>query len=183
MKRQAPIDATPPFEGLVKDKAKLSVTIPALPGSNTDARVIEVEVNGWRDPTDGEIYLSGTTTAYVDQIKAHEMGLLAPEDFKLIREQLQVTQEEISSLLQIGKRSWTRWETGYDRPSRSINLLVRSLYDGIITVPYLEELQKPIDREPLTKWRCTVCPSRYGAPKKQRVQVCEEVSDEVGSAA
>ncbi len=183
MKRQAPIDATPPFEGLVKDKAKLSVTIPALPGSNTDARVIEVEVNGWRDPTDGEIYLSGTTTAYVDQIKAHEMGLLAPEDFKLIREQLQVTQEEISSLLQIGKRSWTRWETGYDRPSRSINLLVRSLYDGIITVPYLEELQKPIDHEPLTKWRCTVCPSRYGAPKKQRVQVCEEVSDEVGSAA
>jgi DNA-binding transcriptional regulator YiaG len=183
MKRQAPIDATPPFEGLVKDKAKLSVTIPALPGSNTDARVIEVEVNGWRDPTDGEIYLSGTTTAYVDQIKAHEMGLLAPEDFKLIREQLQVTQEEISNLLQIGKRSWTRWETGYDRPTRSINLLIRSLYDGIITVPYLEELQEPIDHEPLTKWRCTVCQNLYGAPKKQRVKIAAEVPDEDASAA
>jgi len=183
MKRQAPIDATPPFEGLVKDKAKLSVTIPALPGSKRDARVIEVEVNGWRDPVDGEIYLSGTTTAYVDRIKAHEMGLLAPEDFKLIREQLQVTQEEISNLLQIGKRSWTRWETGYDRPTRSINLLIRSLYDGIITVPYLEELQELIDHEPLTKWRCTVCPSLYVTSKKPRSQVSKELPDEDASAA
>ena len=183
MKRLAPKDETPPFAGLERAKTKLPVIIPAPEGSGLEPRVLEVEVNGWRDPTDGEIYLSGTTTAYVDQIKAHEMGLLAPQDFKLLREQLHVTQAEISSLLQIGKRSWTRWETGRDRPTRSINLLVRSLYDGIITVPYLEELQKPIDHEPLTRWRCTVCPSLYSAPKKQRAQVCEEVSDEVGPAA
>ena len=183
MKRLAPIDENPPFAGLARTKTKLPVTIPAPEGSGRGSRVIEVEVNGWHDPVDGEIYLSGTTTAFVDQIKAHEMGLLAPEDFKLIREQLQVTQEEISGLLQIGKRSWTRWETGRDRPTRSINLLVRSLYDGIITVPYLEELQKPIDHEPLTKWRCAVCQNLYGAPKKPRAHAKEEVPDENASAA
>lgn len=183
MKRLAPADETPPFAGTEKVKTKQTMTIPALEGSGLPARTLTVEVNAWRDPRDGEVYLSGDTVAFLDQIKAHEMGLLAPEDFKLIREQLQVTQEEISNLLQIGKRSWTRWETGYDRPSRSINLLVRSLYDGIITVPYLEELQKPIDHEPLTKWRCTVCQNLYGAPKKPRVIIAEEVPDEDASAA
>jgi len=177
MKRLAPADETPPFAGMEKVKTKQTMTIPALEGSGQQARTLTVEVNGWRDPRDGEVYLNGDTVAFLDQIKAHEMGLLAPEDFKLIREQLDVTQEHISKLLQIGKRSWTRWETGHDRPTRSINLLVRSLYDGIITIPYLEELQKPIDHEPLTKWRCTVCQNLYGAPKKQRVQVDEEVSD------
>jgi len=177
MKRLAPIDENPPFAGLERVKTKMPVTVPVPEGVGREPRVLEVEVNGWRDPVDGEVYLSGNTTAFLDQIKAHEMGLLAPEDFKLIRERLQLTQEEISSLLQIGQRSWTRWETGRERPTRSINVLVRSLYDGIITVPYLEELRRPIDHEPFSKWRCSVCQNLYRTSRKQRVQIEEEVAD------
>ena len=183
MKRLAPFDETPPFAGLERVKTKMPVTIPALEGSGRKPRVIDVEVNSWHDPVDGEIYLSGNTTAFLDQIKAHEMGLLAPEDFKLIRDQLQVTQAEISGLLQIGQRSWTRWETGRERPTRSINLLVRALYDGIVTIPYLEELQKPINHEPLTKWRCKSCAILYRVPKKTSVHDCKEGANEGATAA
>jgi DNA-binding transcriptional regulator YiaG len=183
MKLLAPSDENPPFAGLERVKTNMQVSIPAPEGAGRAPRVLEVEVNGWRDPADGEIYLNGNTTAFLDQIKAHKMGLLAPEDFKRIRESLRLTQEEISRLLQIGQRSWTRWETGRERPTRSINLLVRSLYDGIITVPYLEGLQKPIDHEPLMKWRCAVCPGLYAVPKKPNTRMAKEMDGANVSAA
>src|SRR5438045_5425945 len=65
----------------------------------------------------------------IDNTKARRMGLLLPEQFKELRERYNLTQNEMGELFQVGEKSWTRWESGKHRPSRSISLLVRALYD------------------------------------------------------
>ena len=115
------------------------VNIPTLDGTGI-AETVTVKVPAWRDPKDGEIYLDTEATAILDKVKARRMGLLTPEQIKALRERLELTQKQISELLQIGEKTWTRWETGRERPSRSINVLLSTLNDGKIDVCYLQSL-------------------------------------------
>jgi transcriptional regulator with XRE-family HTH domain len=71
------------------------------------------------------------------------MGLMLPEAICHLREQLGVTQKRMAVLLQIGEKSFCRWETGRERPSRSMNLLLSALNDGRIDVAYLESRMTP----------------------------------------
>src|SRR5207237_10451244 len=68
------------------------------------------------------------------------MGLLTPEQIKALRQRTGLTQRQISELLQIGDKTSTRWETGRERPFRSINVLLCALHDGKIDLPYLASL-------------------------------------------
>jgi DNA-binding transcriptional regulator YiaG len=90
-----------------------------------------IEVPAWKAP-DGEIYLDDEAHDKIDQTKARLMGILSPAEIKNLRKRLGLTQKRISELLQIGEKSWTRWETGRERPSRAINLLLCALNDGKI---------------------------------------------------
>jgi DNA-binding transcriptional regulator YiaG len=117
------------------------VLIPALDGA-TIAETIKVKVPAWRDPKDGEIYLDGEALRIIDRVKARHMGLLTPEQIKSLRERLGLTQKQISELLQIGEKTWTRWENGRERPFRSINVLLCALRDGKIDLAYLCSLAK-----------------------------------------
>ncbi len=101
---------------------------------------IKVKVPAWRDPKDGEVYLDTEATALLDKAKARYMGLLTPEQIRALRERLGLTQKQISELLQIGDKTWTRWETGRERPFRSINVLLYALSDGKIDLTYLRSL-------------------------------------------
>jgi transcriptional regulator with XRE-family HTH domain len=65
------------------------------------------------------------------------MGLLLPAQFKKLRERYDYSQRQMGELFQMGEKSWTRWESGKHRPSRSINLLIRALYEGEISINYL----------------------------------------------
>jgi transcriptional regulator with XRE-family HTH domain len=65
------------------------------------------------------------------------MGLLLPAQFKELRDRYSFSQKEMSEIFQVGEKSWTRWESGRQRPSRSISLLVRALYEGEIAINYL----------------------------------------------
>ena len=65
------------------------------------------------------------------------IGLLSPAQMKELRERFDYSQREMGELFQVGEKSWTRWETGKQRPSRSMNLLIRALYDGEISINYL----------------------------------------------
>ena len=47
----------------------------------------------------------------------------------------------MSDLLQIGAKSYTRWESGRARISRSMNVLLSALRDGAVTVEYLRCLR------------------------------------------
>jgi len=62
--------------------------------------------------------------------QARRIGLLLPAQLKELRERYDYTQKEMGELFQVGEKSWTRWESGRHRPSRSINLLIRALYEG-----------------------------------------------------
>jgi DNA-binding transcriptional regulator YiaG len=131
-----------PMENWEKIRTTVPVRIPTLDGKET-AETIQVEVDALRNPADGEIYLDGETLEKLDDVKARHMGLLLPDGIKELREQLDVTQKRMAELLQIGEKSYCRWETGRERPSRSMNLLLSSLADGRIDVAYLNSRLKP----------------------------------------
>jgi len=91
----------------------------------------------------GEFLLTPRAHQIIENTKARYMGLLLPEQMKELRSRLCLTQSQMGELLQVGEKSWTRWESGKQRPSRSVNLLLRALYDGEITVEYLERARRP----------------------------------------
>lgn len=123
-------------------RTKVPVHIPSRDGKGI-AETVEVEVEAYRNPADGEIYLDGDTLARLDDVKARHLGILLPVEIAELREQLGVTQKRMSELLQIGEKSYSRWETGRERPSRSINILLAALADGRIDVAYLESRISP----------------------------------------
>ena len=45
----------------------------------------------------------------------------------------------------MGAKTYTRWESGGDHPSRSLNILLRALRDGRIDVPYLRSIKPNLD--------------------------------------
>lgn len=73
----------------------------------------------------------------IENKKAAMIGLLVPAQLKELRERYELSQKEAGELFQVGGKSWNRWESGEYRPSRSINLLIRALYEGEISINYL----------------------------------------------
>ncbi len=131
-----------PIKNWKKIRTKVPVKIPTLDGKGIQ-ETVEVEVHAYQNPTDGEIYLDGDALQMLDGVKARHMGLMLPEDVAELREQLGVTQKRMAQLLQIGEKSYSRWETGRERPSRTTNLILAALSDGRIDVAYLESRLKP----------------------------------------
>lgn len=114
-----------------------TVTIPSATAGGSP-RTITVKVPAFKDPTDGEIYLGTEATEILDKAKARHMGVLAPQELAAMRKRLGLSQSAISDLLQIGEKTWSRWETGREIPSRSMNLLLLALYEGKVSLPWLK---------------------------------------------
>lgn len=131
---------TPPVEGWQPTKVTYPVAIPTLDGK-TVSHTVDLEVDAWRN-ADGEIFLDGDAEEKIEATKTRHMGLLTPSQIKQLRESVGLTQKELSDLLQLGEKSWTRWESGRERPSRSINVLLCALRDGRIDTSYLEQLRR-----------------------------------------
>lgn len=108
------------------------------PDGESRAEIIKVTVEAWQDPEDGEIYLDASALKKLDDVRARHMGLMLPEEIRELRLYLGLSQSEISRLLRIGEKSWTRWETGRSRPTHGYNLLLNALSDGRIDLNYLE---------------------------------------------
>lgn len=125
----------------VKTMVEVEVPIPALDGETIQERV-KVQVEALKDPVSGEVFFDTAALAELERVKARYMGLLSPEEITTLRRSLGLTQKEISQLLQIGEKSYTRWESGKERPSRSLNILLRALGDGHLTTSYLEGLRQ-----------------------------------------
>jgi DNA-binding transcriptional regulator YiaG len=143
----------------------VEVPIPNLDGTGIAYRV-PIDVPALRDPIDGEIYLESDAQEIIDRTKARHMGLMSAESIRGLREYLCVTQKGMSELLQIGAKTYTRWESGNDRPSRSLNILLRALHDGRIDVPYLRSL-RPILEAPATTWGHVLISSTSGLSSGQ----------------
>lgn len=117
-------------------KSKFRVPIPDASGEHVAFEVPITITEKWNDAI-GTWFLTPESQEEIENTKARYMGLLLPEELKALRLRYRMSQKQIGELLQIGEKSWTRWETGRQRPSRSINLLLRALNDGILNPAYL----------------------------------------------
>jgi len=118
------------------------VTIPSPDGQSVQER-IPIKVPMEWDAELGEWLLTAEAEANIENTKARYLGLLLPHELLELRQRLGLTQTQIGDLLQIGAKSWTRWETGKQRPSRSINLLLRTLQKGHVSLSELQEMNAP----------------------------------------
>jgi DNA-binding transcriptional regulator YiaG len=141
------------------ETVRFDVHIPNLEGDAV-AEIIPIEVQVYLDSESGEKVLTSESLELIETTQARRMGLMLPGEIKALRLRLRLTQNEISDLLQIGEKSYTRWETGRARPSRSINVLLCALRDGRIKPEYLRALRKrcttmraSVKRKMKPKWR------------------------------
>jgi len=115
---------------------EFEVLIPNLDGTDIAERV-KVPVTLEWDEEVKEWLLTPEAHQIIEETKARRIGLLLPAQLKELRERYEYTQKEMGELFQVGEKSWTRWESGKHRPSRSINLIIRALYEGEISINYL----------------------------------------------
>jgi DNA-binding transcriptional regulator YiaG len=115
------------------------VLVPSTDGHSVIEKVTVPVPMIW-DEDLGEFLLTPEAHEIIETTKARYMGLLLPAQLLELRDRLNLTQHEIGELLQIGEKSWSRWEGGKQRPSRSFNLLLRALYDGEISIEYLAHI-------------------------------------------
>ncbi|PAW65063.1 MAG: hypothetical protein B9S38_15675 [Verrucomicrobiia bacterium Tous-C4TDCM] len=111
---------------------------------------MEIQVPARLDQDIGEWVLTEEAHDLIENRKAEEIGLLSPEQLVELRTRLGLSQKKIGALFQVGEKSWCRWESGKHRPSRSINLLIRALYDGEISLKYLRHRAEM--RGPAGEW-------------------------------
>ncbi len=131
----------------LKERAKreivvIKVSIPTPDGSKV-AETVKIKVPALRDPQNGEIFLTGEALRAIDKTKARYMGVLLPTEIRELRQRLGMTQREMSRLLRIGDKTYTRWEKGRERPSQAMNVLLTALWDGRLDVSYLIHQKKP----------------------------------------
>lgn len=127
------------LERAEKVVVEVSVPIPSLDGDRVQ-ETVKVKIQALKDPVTGEVFYDGAALEELDRVKARYMGLMSPVDIHELRQSLCLTQKSMSRLLQIGEKTYTRWEIGRERPSRSLNILLRALGDGYLTVAYLASL-------------------------------------------
>jgi len=128
------------------------VHIPNLEGDGV-AEIVRIDIPVRIDQQSGEEILTPEAHELIERTKLRCMGLMSAEDLRQLRERLSLTQEEMSALLQIGAKTYTRWESGRARLSRSMNVLLSALRDGAITVDYLRCLCDGRDWTPLLNRR------------------------------
>lgn len=118
------------------------VHIPNLEGDGI-AETVRIDVPVRVDSATGEEVLTPEALVLIEKTKLRRMGLMSPEEIQNLRQRLGLTQDEMSDLLQIGAKTYTRWESGRARPSRSMNVLLCALRDGQLDVNYLRALRDP----------------------------------------
>src|SRR5436305_6362389 len=138
------------MKGGMKTKTEsIEVRIPNADGTGVAERV-RVEVPLRWDGELNEWLLTEDAHQIIDNTKARHMGLISPAELREMRTRFRLTQRQIGGLLQVGEKSYTRWETGRSRPSRSINVLLCALRDARLSIQYLQSLQKPV----VEWWSC-----------------------------
>lgn len=86
----------------------------------------------WVDRCDhcGEIVFPGETTRFIESVVAEQTEQLTDRELERIREDLGVaTQDEMSEILGLGLKTYHKWESGRQFPTRSMSYYIRILAD------------------------------------------------------
>ena len=76
----------------------------------------------------GEVVFPGDTIHFIESIVAEHTEQLTPRELERIREDLCVqTQDEMSEILGLGTKTYHKWESGAQFPTRSMSYYIRLL--------------------------------------------------------
>lgn len=92
--------------------------------------IAEVVVDVELDEVTGEYYLTDEAIRKIDRVKARRMGQLLPSEIRELRARFNKTQADMCAILSLGAKTWTRWETGAERPQPFYGKVLIALYDG-----------------------------------------------------
>lgn len=115
------------------------VVVPTADGTAVAER-IPIKIPMEWDEELGEWLITPEAEQTLEETKARHMGLMLPVGLVALRQRLGLSQRQIGELLQIGAKSWTRWETGIQRPSKSMNLMLLLLDKGLVSPKQLIEI-------------------------------------------
>jgi len=152
----------------------------AIVGADGHVRtVVKMVLNGFEDDLSGEVFIPAEELRKVDEVKAEYAGIMLPEEIKSLRKRYGKSQEDMCAILDLGNRTWTRWESGAVVPNASMCKTLFLLRDGKIT---LEDLC--VQQTRCVSWfgksstRCTRCSGiapqfadlerKYGKPVKEK---------------
>ncbi len=106
-------DGRGPYTIRIPDLAVIACTNPACRPENPGDQVLHDDATTWRI----------TIETY------RQLGLLTPEEIREQREKLGLTQQQLGELLGLGGNSLSRWENGRVYQSRSIDTLLRIVFE------------------------------------------------------
>jgi putative zinc finger/helix-turn-helix YgiT family protein len=96
------------------------------PPSNIPGGTIVISDANWEECENcKEVVLSPELMECLDKERYIRLGLLSPAEIKAIRVKAGLSQTEISNLLGIGEKTYTRWETGKTLQNKSSDNLIR----------------------------------------------------------
>ena len=129
----------------------------------------------------GERILSAELSQAIEGLRYERLGMLTPEEIKAVRERTGLSQEEMSSLVGVGAKTYTRWESGRSIQNKSSDNLIR-LVDMNRGLFHQLEAQRGVDR----RQRVAAYVRGLGARPDQGKQAIAahggEVDPEIGEA-
>lgn len=91
----------------------------------TVARIADLE---WEECLKcGEHFLDDKAMNKVEEEKYRSKGLLLPRELKAIRESFGLTQVRMAKVLDVGEKTYCRWENGLSMQTKALDNLVRSV--------------------------------------------------------
>ncbi len=121
-------------------KVPFDIYLPAM--AATPAKLVEtIEVEVYENF--GEEFLTTESSELIERTRARHMGFLHGKDIRDLRKRLNLTQDELSDLLDCGEKSLSRWESGRGLPSGIVNKMLRLLDEGFVSTASLAAVSGP----------------------------------------
>ncbi|MCR4411864.1 MAG: type II toxin-antitoxin system MqsA family antitoxin [Thermoguttaceae bacterium] len=73
----------------------------------------------------GEDVLPHELDLAIDRERYHRLGLLTPEEIRRVREKTGLSAVDMSHLLGVGEKTYTRWENGHSLQTKASDTLIR----------------------------------------------------------
>jgi putative zinc finger/helix-turn-helix YgiT family protein len=96
----------------------------------------------------GESILPDELTRALDRERCRRLGLLTPDQIREVREKTGLSAVDMSHLLGIGEKTYTRWENGRSLQTKASDTLIR-LIDRNVEMFTLVDAERSPDREAL----------------------------------
>lgn len=113
----------------------------------------------------GQEFLTPESSELIERTRARHMGFLHGKDIRDLRKRLNLTQHQLSDLLDCGKKSLSRWESGRGLPSGIVNKFLRLLDEN-----YLAPASLAAVKGPRPNWTAA---ERFQARRPAHVSLCD----------